>query len=78
MIIQGLVAMGSHLQGLYTAREEERFYGGKREGGRLIANKESMTFQCLSPFQERRVFFLLGCAIFEGCGSFPFLSPDSI
>lgn len=52
--------------------------GKGKVGGRLIANKESMTFQCLSPFQERRVFCLLGSAIFEGCGSFPFLSPDSI
>ena len=69
--------MGSHLQSLYTAREEH-FYGGKREVGRLIANKESMTFQRLTPFQERRVFFLLGSAIFKGCGSFPFLSPGSI
>ena len=54
----------------------ELFYGGKKEAGSAIVNKESMAFHwlsrdCLSldelwPGEKRKSFFLLGSAVCIG------------
>ena len=41
------------------AREGEHFYRGKKEVGRAIAYKDSLTFHWLSPCQEKATFFFL-------------------
>lgn len=53
--------MGSHLQGLYTAREGERFYGGKREGGREADSKQRVhDFSVPKSFPGKKSLLSLG------------------
>ena len=56
--------MASHMQVPKQQGKENAFMERKRNLGRAIVNKESMTFHWVSPCQERRGGFLLPAGLF--------------
>ena len=74
----GSAAMVSHVQ--VPSWEGKENTWEEKEIGKVVANKGSMSFHWLCPYQQRRGVapFLLCSAYNEGHGGFPFWSPDSI